>query len=113
MPSDFGHRFISDTAQAASMGAGLQADALMGMINRTDNAIQAENQSRVAQERERRRMEHEKELMRMQMEQQQRQAQILERLQAQRQQQPMGDPSVRSIGFMTDNRGNVIDQWRT
>ena len=70
MFNDQGYGFALGGFNTAGTMAGQQGAHLAGMINQTQDAIAAENQSRVAQERERRRMEHEKELMRMQLEQQ-------------------------------------------
>lgn len=52
--------------------AGQQGAHLAGMANQINQAMQDENDSRVAQMRERQRQEHEKELMRMRMEAQRR-----------------------------------------
>lgn len=70
MFNDQGRGFALGGFNMAQSMVGEQGAHLAGMINQTQNAIAAENQSRVAQERERRRMEHEKELMRLQLERQ-------------------------------------------
>lgn len=113
MAINHGNNFAIGGFNAAGVMAGQQGAHLAGMINQAQNAIQAENESRVAQERERRRMEHEKELMRMQMEQQERQAQLLQRLQAQRESQLSPALNMRQAGVSVDNMGRVVDRWRS
>jgi len=54
-------------AYYAALGTAQQGNALGNMISQTMNAIQNENDSRLAQVREMRRMEHEKELKRMEL----------------------------------------------
>ena len=52
---------------AAGIGAAAQGAHLGSMISQVQNAIQRENDSRVAQAREMRRMQHEKDMKRMEL----------------------------------------------
>lgn len=89
----------------AGMMAGQQGAHLAGMINQAQDAIAAENQSRVAQQRELRRLEHEKEMLRMQIEAQERQAALLQRLQAARQGSQPSTPGTFTNTLNLDDYG--------